>query len=430
MLIYLINIVFIFLGIIYTKKEKNVLNPITILFLLWSVIVIFSKMQLYTLYETSSYIYYYIYFGLTSFLIGYCFFRFITKNKGLRLKNIKTNLNSKEYLIFKKNLCYLFIIFCIAFIGIKFVKNIPKLFEYGVNLASVQKVLQEDNTNTNGNILNAISFIIINPLSLTLTVIISVEYMIGKKDKKLFLLVIILNLLRVLSTGGRQAFIQIFIILMVANSFNSNFKVVKESVSKISKKKKAIIIIILSIFVLLILSLSRTSNVIKTIYLDFAMQPYMFEKWSKIIEEENLHAYGLSSISGFIYPILYLMKNLMKIFNEIPEFFNSIYNMNLFTMEKWVAIGDTLIANAYVSVFWHLYYDFRLLGIIIGMFIMGVISYNSFIKAKIETNTKSVSKYAMIVLLLFYTFGDMEFSKVYFALAYIYIPLFFMKKEE
>lgn len=421
MIINCMAILCIALGIMGIKTEKIKLNPITIFSFLWGIIIFFSNMRLYTLYETDIEIYKYIIFGVISFVCGYYSFKIILKNKVLVI-----NKNKTTYKI-RKKMCYMLLILCLLFIAKNIIVNRKILFKDGYNLASVQTAQQENDLSSTG-IENAISFLIVNPMYISLNVAIIANFLLGDKDFKLFLCLIVLNIGRIITSGGRQSFIQFFFILLIIMSFSQHCKNLEKKIVKKIKGKKTSVIFI-GVIVLIVLSLSRSSNIIKTIYLDFAMQPYMFEYWAKTLDSTNSIAYGLSSTMGFIYPVLYICKNFLRIFSEIPEFFSSIYNMNMLPIEKWIYIGHTLKANAYVSIFWYLYYDGRLIGILIGMFILGMISNNIYTIAIKRNDMKNVSLYVMIAIMLFYSFGDMEFSKTNFAIAFIYIITIMFKRN-
>lgn len=421
MIINCMAILCIALGIMGIKTEKIKLNPITIFSFLWGIIIFFSNMRLYTLYETDIEIYKYIILGVISFVCGYYSFKIILKNKVLVISKNKTTYK------IRKKMCYMLLILCLLFIAKNIIVNRKILFKDGYNLASVQTAQQENDLSSTG-LENAISFLIVNPMYISLNVAIIANFLLGDKDFKLFLCLIVLNIGRIITSGGRQSFIQFFFILLIIMSFSQHCKNLEKKIVKKIKGKKTSVIFI-GVIVLIVLSLSRSSNIIKTIYLDFAMQPYMFEYWAKTLDPTNSIAYGLSSTMGFIYPVLYICKNFLRIFSEIPEFFSSIYNMNMLPIEKWIYIGHTLKANAYVSIFWYLYYDGRLIGILIGMFILGMISNNIYTIAIKRNDMKNVSLYVMIAIMLFYSFGDMEFSKTNFAIAFIYIITIMFKRN-
>ena len=414
-------IVLLAIGIISIKTENTIANPITILYTIWGIILYNSYLQFYTLYSTSQIYYKYISVGLISFGLVYFLLRIFFKKKYFVIKSNKGNSNCKYRL--KKNLCLVLSIICVLVLVIRLMQNREILFRYGYNLASVQKVLQETETEKSG-IFNAISFLLINPLFLALTVSLSVNYILGDKDRKLLIILILMTILRVITTGGRQAFIQLFFIILVCMSFRKNN--VEKNKIKIKNNLRNIAIFSTGIIVLLLLTLSRTQSIVKTIYLDFAMQPYMFENWGNYIDDNSLCGYGVTFMIGFIYPIFYIVKNIFGI--NMPVLIENIYLTTMKPIEEWIYIGKTLKANAYVSIFWYFYLDGGLLAIIIEMIIISFISFNRFQKAKSNSNLRNVSLYIMIALSIFYSFGDFEFAKPNFAIAYIFLGLIIFEK--
>lgn len=426
MYINVISLIFLLISILIIRKEKNFLNPVSTLFGIWGIILLFSNLKLYTLYSVSNTIYFMIALGLLSFLAGYYSFRFLFNKKNVVLSISKKNKNS--YII-RKRTCYILLIICIMYLLIMLYANRNLIFQYGYNLASVQRSLLENTTSKSG-ILNAIGFLFINPLYLALTIVIVINYFYfqDRSNYRLMLiLLLIMSLLRVITTGGRQAVIQVLLSVLVGISFSKNNML--EKIKNFKLQKKNIRIILLGIVVLFILTLSRTKSVIKSIYLDFAMQPYMMEYWIKIVEQEQIYGYGLSSLMGFIYPIFYVFKNLFPFWGNIPLYISKIYSLNNGTMENWIKIGTDLSANAYVSWFWYLFLDGRLLGILIGMYLIGLISYNTYTKAKYSYSFKSIIKYCYIFIIIVYSFGDMELSKTSFALSILYALFILIKRQ-
>ena len=118
MIINCMAILCIALGIMGIKTEKIKLNPITIFSFLWGIIIFFSNMRLYTLYETDIEIYKYIIFGVISFVCGYYSFKIILKNKVLVI-----NKNKTTYKI-RKKMCYMLLILCLLFIAKNIIVNI------------------------------------------------------------------------------------------------------------------------------------------------------------------------------------------------------------------------------------------------------------------------------------------------------------------
>ena len=432
----IINIVIcLFFALIAMKSERKIVNPITIFCSLWGIINLLSAFKLYTLYEVKMKTYNLIFIGIIFYIIGYYMWKFFSKNKVVyvRLKKDKYKIYKNIYVL-RYKLMYILGVICILFL----IKDIISLgigvLTNGFNLKEIQRLVRESSI-SKSNIENAISFLIINPFYTAISVIAAIDFWLGKRDKKLMLITILILVLKVLATGGREPFIKFFFYMIVGYVFTSNRQIsIKElNIKNIKKKNKIIFccIIIGLIIALLILSISRAGeNLVKTIYLDFAMQPNMLEHWSNVVDSQKLYGYGFASLNGFFYPILYFAKNLLRIFSNIPNFYLEIYNLIMATDSQWIQIGTEIFANAYVSVFWFLYYDARKFGIAIGMLVYGIISCWSYSFAIKKTTVKSVSIYAMIVVGIFYSFGRMEFATQNYSLAFLFIYFIAYKKNK
>ena len=162
--------------------------------------------------------------------------------------------------------------------------------------------------------------------------------------------------------------------LRLARGFTGKNKILKFSILKFRKKS---ILFMLTIFIGLVslyyITKSRSGdNSLRYTYYYFAMEPLMFEKWSKIVSQMGLIAYGMASFNGYIFSFFYLMVNAIPIFTY-PESCRTIYAVieNIGTQWQTITtIGTT--ANSYTSIFWTLYFDGRVCGIIIGMFLFGI----------------------------------------------------------
>ncbi|EHI98323.1 hypothetical protein CDLVIII_1632 [Clostridium sp. DL-VIII] len=419
-------IIFLLIAVIAAKWEKKICNPITILLTLWSIIMFLSMLQLYTLYPAKDRTYYLIIGGLVSFIIGYVFISICIFGKTRRISLNGGGINPydgvKNHLNYK--LTYIFALICIIYLLVNFGSYGIELIKSGFSLGVVQDYLYNTDNGGNSGIFNAIGFLITNPMYIAINATTAVDFWMGKRDKKLLVCCLLILLLRIVSTGGRQSAIQFAIFMIVAYTFSlkSKKEIRDRQTQKEERKKKKIFLIVgvLVVISLIIMTMSRTKSAWKTIYLDFAMQPYMFEYWSEKVSSTGQYGYGFASWIGFSYPCFYVVKNLLPVLS-VPDFFAQIYDLTLSVMNEWNAIGDILRANAYVSVFWYLFYDAREVGIVIGMFLLGFFANLSYVKTKRLPSERNICLYSLMVVLLFYTFGDLEIAKPNFALAIIYI---------
>lgn len=414
--VYLIFCVaFAFIGYF---TEKNIFNPVTIMTILWGGIVYLSRLGLYGLYLANEHTYLMIIIGIYTFVSSYYISKLILKVKfSQNNSNIFQHDNPSKINVNYKVIYFLYLI-CILYVIIRLSqRGLYNVIGTGFNLASISSDIQSDSNNASG-LINLLGFWIATPLYFPLMIMSLTDYIFGNKDRWLIFLNIVLTLGRILLYGGRYPFIQLMIAIFLLMSFKNRHKY------SLKRTARYLLALIIGLLIFMVLTNSKTQAPLKTLYLDFAMQPIQFQTWAGVIDMNGSYSYGFASLYGFIHPFLYIIKNL----NGMPTFFSEIYNNIQNTFNIWIPIGDTLNANAYTSIFWYLYYDGRFIGIIVGMLVLGMIAYLTYKKAYSSNNPKQIANYVMIAFCLIYTFTDMEMYKYDFALGLIYLNVLVFSK--
>lgn len=158
----------------------------------------------------------------------------------------------------------------------------------------------------------------------------------------------------------------------------------------------------------------------------------MFEQWAEKADKLHLLGYGMASTNGFSFAVFYILKNLGLM--SYPEAWHSINTIIGETQTQWMIISSfSSRANAYVSLFWYLYLDGRVVGIIIGMLIYGIIGARSYWTALKNMSCKAMCIYAFILQGLIMSFVRLQFGNIIYAVAFIMILCFYrrvkVKKE-
>lgn len=426
----------LFLMIFGKITEKKIFNPITMFYALWSIILGLSSLRLFNLLEARSEIYWLIFIGLISFAIGYYFYKFY---KIVLRKNSYVSKNESDYLrttsIIEYELNYKLVYF-IAFICIIFyLKELRHVLQYllsGKSLAYIRALAQDSSSviyTSKSKIETALKILCITPFSQALQTIVAVDLIFGKKDKKLILLNIIIIALRVITDGSRSLVVYFLISIVVAFSINNDRLLKKKGKSKLKQNIILFIAITTIIFILYKITASRSGeNIFRFAYYYFSMQPIMFDKWASIVDSQGIYGFGLSATNGFWFAIFYIIKNIFGV--AYPELWSNIYALIEGTGTSWQVISSLgTQANSFVSAFWILYIDGRTTGIIIGMFIYGIIISKSYCKAKMKKSLKHISIYIFLYIGLFYTFIRLQFANIYYDIALVLL-LFFMYRKK
>ncbi|HAS92070.1 MAG TPA: hypothetical protein DCS12_07520 [Clostridiales bacterium] len=428
----------IFAVVGYFVEKKMWINPITIFSVLWGVILLFSSMEEYTLHVADDEINLAILLGIISFIVGYFFNKaFFSKMKFSLVKHEHpTGKNVAYKSIPRYQLLYVLGAICLVYAIYSFINTVRQ--SGTLNLGTIQAMLQGGEIVSNNNaIVSAIALLVITPIRFVLPAITAVDFWFGKRDRKLLVITVCLILINALTSANRTTFLLFFIwLIIVAQIYlyhnkkkkNKNYTLIrtKHFLSKI--KKRIRVIAIIAIIAFFILTLSRgVSLIYRQLYLYFAIPPRMFEIWAEKVEVSNIYGYGVASLLGFIYPICYVMRSIIGI--DMPQLVQSIYDWTMLTDSTWVWPGTNITANAYVSVFWFLYLDYRVAGIIIGMFILGFISSRAFMNATKRTySEKQICVYCCIFYIVLFSFVRMQFTQMRIALGLLFILFFAYKK--
>lgn len=401
-----ILLILAFLSIIKTKKW---INPASVLLILWTIIINLSKLRLYDLNSTDKKFYYFIFVGLISFFMGF----FLPRSKR-RLVINRNRVDSYNQIIenasvFGKlnyGVCYLALVCCILI-------TLIKLKDLGFDFSDIT-LFGELNRAYGSKFVNMLYEFIAYPLYNTFVCVTVVDFFFGKKDKWLIILTVIMCLSWIVVSGGRIAIIRLMISVIICMSLKT---ATKRNLDKLLSNIKFVLVFVVACLIFVYFTILKGFEPLFNFYTDFAIQPKMFEYWSEQIT--NQYAYGAASLFGFIYPFLYVIKNALGL-AELP-FGALVYENIEKTFNNWITLGTYYMCNAYTSCFWYLYYDGRIVGIILGMFLWGVVCKNVFRKTMECFDIKNISIYILIMIGVIYSFTDMEFSKANYVLAFLFI---------
>ncbi|MGF1996373.1 O-antigen polymerase [Enterococcus casseliflavus] len=430
----IIMLLIIALGMI--KLENSIINPISMLYILWALILYLASLELFGLFHVSDKIYRMIVLGLVSFGVGYIIIRAFTSTWRKR-KQIDSN--SKDQLSDKYEIRYRLVYLLCTITILYHLKELSVVLQYllsGNSLAYIRAMAQDSTSTIHANksgLENALKILIVTPLTGALQPVVATDFFNGKRNKILFFLNVIILSLRVITDGSRTYVIYFAICLIISFFFaNKKRENLLTNSLKISKKKQYIIfsflIVVIMYFIYLVTASRSGDNIVTFAYYYFSMQPIMFEKWANIVDLQNIYGYGIAATNGFSFAFHYIMSNFFGI--PYPEFWRSIYNLIEGTGTDWQTItAQGTSANSFVSAFWVFYLDGRELGVYFGMFIYGILTAVSFSTAKYTKNLKSLSIYSIIYLGLFYTFVRLQFANVFYAMTFLYVFFVMYKRK-
>lgn len=417
-------IFFVIIGFIIEKKK---INALTIFSSLWGIIIFLSSIRLYDLNVVQDSTYTIFAIGILIFCIGYILFRVIfLKRNSTKDRNIE-NYSLRYKLMYA--LCIVIIILYIKDLIIV-VKNIPR----GESLAYIRLIAQDPTSvlySSRSNIENAIRMIIVLPFIMALQPIVAIDMIKGKKNKILLALNIIILVLRTFTDGSRVLFIYFFmhIVLTFLLFNNVNYK---EIIKKTKNKIIILLVCLIGVTAIYKTSVARSGeNTLKNIYYYFSIEPYMFEQWKNEVDEKNVRGYGLASMNGFVFPTIYLVKNICRLDNYPEKWYNNIFLLINNTDKEWKVItsGSTK-ANAYVSLFWFLYLDGGILGVLIGCILYSAVIAYGYSKLELDTNNKNLAIYLLLLQGIVFSYVRMQFANETYTLSLLFVIFLIYKKDK
>lgn len=429
-------IICLIMGILGKRMTHRWLNPMSVLCWMWSGIFFLSALELYNINKAQDNSYLLMFFGVVAYSIGFALIYIVFRNRRLIIRGWRTGNKVTRY-EWKINYTILYTLGTIAilYFMVSFLK-VANIYLSGNGLAQI-RLMAQTRTEVAGGIvsklMNAFRVLIIIPYSLAIIPVTAAEFWFGKKDKKLLVICITTIGLRILSEGGRINLLYLLMDLLISFSYTAGNKKsrLNKAAAKLFKrnKRKMKMFSIAVVLVLIIASFSRAGDNLKRFtYYYFAMEPYMFEKWKDIVDASNVYGYGIASFNGFVFAILYFIKNIFGV--NFPTHFNSVYQIILDSDSQWQVITTTSgRANAYVSAFWYFYLDGRIMGIIIMGAIYGVLMAAFFLQVQKNVNVKSIALYCFAFQSVYMTFSGFSFASIYYCIAFLILMIFSFRKR-
>lgn len=403
---FYLSIVTIIIGVLVSLfRLKTPVNPIVAFAGPWFIVLVYS-VSLDRLPIASNKTYQIIFYGLLSFILG-VFVLDIFQRK------ITVNVKKERVTELNKKIVYFLIFVSIIF----YLKNLLFFYTRGVfGLDQIIAAIQSGNGPNNPVFLS--DWIVLPSLYAIGASVIS-SWVLGDKDKKLLFTTVVMYLLAGLSTGSKTLMVLLLVFLLVAIMVTGEVKLN-------FKKSVAILLVVASIYlVFLVTANSRNQFSNDLTKYELGIPPRMFQIWSDKLEGTNLMGYGEASLAGLLQSIVPIAKRIAPFIDF--SHFDTIYDWTISTDSTWVNPGTNIPANAYVSCFYFFYLDFRVIGVFTFSFITGAISAILYNLARKQNIGIYLSIYIVFFYQLLYSFIRSNFSIVGWALAFLYLYLFWKK---
>lgn len=411
---FLVALICVQLAIIGYFFEKKIYNFMTIFNGMWACVTFLAALQLFDMYDFSYKPYVIVLIGNIAFAIGYLVSGYISRNRN-------GNISKNKVIKFNYKVIWILLLICSVFYLWLSLK-VFNLMNNGMSYNMIRSMYQGYTTTS---LLDkswevAINYWIGVPFMYVLVAILIVAVVEKKASYKFTIISLITIAAYIYGTAGRVIIvyfaIEALFILMVYNI-------------KIDPKVKRLIwkIVIVGAIAMIILTGMRQSkhaletgwNTIKSIYAYICIDMPLLDYWATNAEQRYYYTYGLATLKG-VLELAFIFLN--KLSFSTPEILNQVFEYTA-SFEEFIYIFPEQRFNAFISIFYTFYLDFRYLGVFFGMSIYGIVSNRIFNKIKIKNNVRSILIMLLFVQGLLKSIIRFEFISVPYILAFIYVYL-------
>lgn len=406
---YMVTTILLLIFIIVYRNRKCLVSPDSLFCILWIAITLLASMRLFGLYEASTLTWLIILIGSVSYITG--------TTIGYKIKNnYISNLNSdsKEFkpYIPKKLFWILIIILFINLLprflqSLEYMKlgySLGEIREASYGMSSIQGFTRSIGIHEYTDLIISIieMFVVASGISCFIYDM--------KKYKNMMLFIIIYEIIFSFTYGGRFSFA--YMIIELITCFIIYKKLYNTTISdKITKKTKSIVkkMSVLLIIMIVVISLVRGAEVnllLQKYYRYLCGNVVFLDLHIKDLANNNFLSFPFAGFYGFWNFILPIIN---KFGISYPQKYIDTINIIMDT-QTFRHIGDKLSTNAFITPFYHPYADFRITGVIIGMFIFGIICGRIYKTVIIKKDNKSIINYLIISQIIFKTIQGYPFA--------------------
>lgn len=430
---YFVAIFLFFCGIILYLIKRTFASPDIIFCLEWGIISLLASFGLFSMYSASNKTWIIILCGCISFLIGTFLTNMVKFKNGLNSKNkCQVEYINKTKEIFMKQKTF-WILMGFMFIytlyllskSIEFISlgySLGEIREASVGMANINGYVRHT-----GFLAESID-LIFSTVKLIVNAV-GINYFVFdmKKNYKMIVAILILEILLSFANGGRFGLTYIIIeVLVCVNLYKKSGKNINFYISSKLKKKvrKIVLILVTTIIIVTLVRGAKVNELIIKYYRYICGNIIFFDLHVPNIDNSGVYSFPFSGMYG-------LWAVILPIFNFIGIPYPKMYLYtveNVMTAQTFMKIGDNLHTNAFITPFYYLYADFRWFGVILGMFIFGIFASYTYKKATIYMDSRHIVYYLIVSQMIFKTLQTYPLANKSYVVAIFVIIITSLKK--
>lgn len=408
-------------ALLFWKIHRSFCNPMTIFCLFWLIIVFLASLSLFDMMYISSRPYIIIGIGISGMILGYLI-SFCGKKKLVIFSKVKES----EY--YNDKIIMIFSIICILFYGFQLLRVINYL-RTGTSYYYIRRMYQgyEEISFFKTLLESYISSYIAVPSTFILSSYIIISLFKKNKNLKVFVFAIIGEILYVAVSASRFMLLQL--IIGAAYMFIFQKRKLSPRIKKIIKR-----IIVGLIVVIVILTQLRENRVNgstydwgiwRGAYSYFSVSIPLLDYWVQYADNIDFTSYGLVFFRAPLNILNLLILHPLGI--EFNSLNNAIDMINI--VETFIQVFPRHTYNAFASIFYYFYLDFKELGVFLGSMIWGWMCGRTYRNAIKLQSDRNLAFLLIVIQAMFKTMVRWEFSSPSFFMAFI-ITFFIFRKDK
>ncbi|KEZ91202.1 O-antigen polymerase [Lacrimispora celerecrescens] len=423
---YLVILILFMVGVCFWALQKSWTNFMTIYAFFWALIVFLANLQLFDMMDYSYRPYEMILLGFLGASSGYLFgykYRIKTKNWSMNIPS------GKDECVYNQKAIIVICIICIVFYSFEILKVI-QLLRSGTTYYFVRRMYQGyAETNFFSSALERyFSSYVAVPCAYILSSYITISFF--KKEKNIKVLsMAILGLGLYLTVSASR-----FILFQLALGALYLFFFLKKKVPKRIKKwiKRIVIALVLGVIALTLLRENKVNGktsdwtMLQSIYSYFSVSIPLMDHWIAYADAVHYQAYGLVFLRVPLSIVTLLFLHPLGISFELLNDAISMINV----VEEFVQVFPGHTYNAFASMFYYFYLDFKELGVIMGCFLWGVICAKTYKNARNIQSDRNLVFLLLVVQMMFKTMVRWELTLPSFFIAFVITFFIFDKNKK
>lgn len=418
---FLICVIFLLLSL---KKSDNFYNPTVLFMALWVGILFLNMLGAFGINRASNGAYFYILIGLCALFFG----NILGQNTRMYSLSFGRKYKKSASYEIRYNIIY-FLMFLTAFFLILDLRVVVNALLHGDSLTIVRTwytATYGSGANPiearRGYVEQVVRVILIEPFLSSLPILCAINLYSSKRKKFFLIFSMVLLVFNVVASGGGRLSILTYAITFILGFFIYKRKFLGQILNVKKYKKWIMIFSVIGVIAVIFLTLKRSSTgVIEEIYYYFGMCIPLFDRWIPYIKN-SIHTYGLLSFFGIIRIPFLIME---KLGLDVPMTYE-IAQKYILQANNFYVVGARS-GNSFVSPFYYLYLDAGIFGIILGMFIFGVVSAVLYRRVRQSMDDKRIYFLLLIAQMSLLSFIRWQFIGTSFAMAFIYAIIYFKK---